>query len=148
PGGLSINSSTGAITGTVAVGAAADGPYTVTVLAEDGTYFGETSFHWAVNCPVSLTTPDDQSNTEGDAVSLAISASGSGTLSYSASGLPTSLSINSSTGVISGTISSGLTAGVYTTTVTVTDGTNTAKLDFAWTIFAAGTIVVTNPGAQ
>ena len=45
PAGLEIDGATGVIAGTVAVGAAAEGPYTVTVVAEDGTYNGSANFH-------------------------------------------------------------------------------------------------------
>jgi large repetitive protein len=57
---------------------------------------------------------------------------------YSATGLPTGLSINSSTGVISGTIdrsaSQGGTTGVYNVVVTRSDGTLSATQAFSWTI--------------
>ena len=72
----------------------------------------------------------------------------SGTLVFSATGLPTGLSISSSTGTISGTISSALTPGNYTTTVSVTDGTNTDLDSFGWTIYPVSTVRVTNPGTQ
>ena len=90
PGGLHINTSTGAITGTVAVGAAEDGPYTVTVTANDGTYSASQTYAWDVTNPIAIVQPPDQSNTEGDTVSLALSTSytGSGTLVYGATGLP------------------------------------------------------------
>ncbi|MHC3475701.1 M4 family metallopeptidase, partial [Streptomyces sp. 7R007] len=54
---------------------------------------------------VTVTNPGSQSSTVGTAVSLQISASStnSGSLTYAASGLPSGLSINSSTGLISGT---------------------------------------------
>ena len=68
---------------------------------------------------VSVASPGDQSTAVGGAVSLQINASGgTAPLSYRASGLPAGLSINSSTGLISGTVS---TAGSSTVTVTVTD---------------------------
>ena len=127
PGGLSINSSTGAITGTIATGDAANGPYTVTLMASDGTYSAHVSFEWDVNCAVSLTAPADQTNNAGDSVSLQVVASDSisgSTLSFSASGLPSGLSINSSTGVISGTITAG---GSWQPTVTAGDGTYSAS---------------------
>ena len=143
PGGLSINSSTGSISGTVSVGAAADGPYSVTILAEDGTYSNEMSFTWNVNNPITLTTPDDQSNTFGDSASLSVVASGSGTLAYSATGLPSGLSINSSTGAISGTISAG---GTFEPTVTVGNGTYSTSAGFEWDV--ASTITITDSGDQ
>ena len=48
PSGLSINSSTGAITGTVATGDAANGPYTVDVTVTDGTYSTDVEFGWTI----------------------------------------------------------------------------------------------------
>ncbi|MER6420935.1 M4 family metallopeptidase [Streptomyces sp. NPDC001137] len=87
---------------------------------------------------VTVTNPGSQSSTVGTAVSLQISASStnSGSLTYAASGLPTGLSINSSTGVISGTPT---TAGTYSTTVTVTDSTGaTGTASFTWTVSSSG----------
>ncbi|WP_435851762.1 M4 family metallopeptidase [Streptomyces umbrinus] len=87
---------------------------------------------------VTVTNPGSQSSTVGTAVSLAITASStnSGTLTYAASGLPTGLSISSSTGTISGTPT---TAGTYSTTVTVTDSTGaTGTASFTWTVSASG----------
>ncbi|MEU1530918.1 putative Ig domain-containing protein [Streptomyces fagopyri] len=87
---------------------------------------------------VTVTAPGNQSTTTGGSVSLQISASDSAgaTLTYSASGLPTGLSINSSTGLISGTAS---TAGTYSTTVTATDSTGaTGSASFTWTVSSGG----------
>ncbi|EPD63968.1 M4 family metallopeptidase [Streptomyces sp. HGB0020] len=87
---------------------------------------------------VTVTNPGSQSSTVGTAVSLQISASSTngGSLSYAASGLPTGLSINSSTGVISGTPT---TAGTYSTTVTVTDSTGAkGTASFSWTVSTSG----------
>ena len=59
-----------------------------------------------------MTAIDDQTSKEGQVVSLQVTASETGaTLTYSADGLPAGLSINSSTGLISGTISTGACSG-------------------------------------
>ncbi len=46
-------------------GDAANGPYFVTILAEDGTYSASTDFNWNVNSPVSIIIPEDQTNNQG-----------------------------------------------------------------------------------
>ncbi|MFE4998357.1 M4 family metallopeptidase [Streptomyces mirabilis] len=103
---------------------------------------------------VTVTNPGSQSSTVGTAVSLQISASSTntGTLSYAATGLPTGLSINSSTGAITGTPT---TAGTYSSTVTVTDSTGaTGTASFTWTVSTSGggtctsTQLLGNPGFE
>ncbi|MDQ0910664.1 Zn-dependent metalloprotease [Streptomyces canus] len=87
---------------------------------------------------VTVTNPGSQSTTVGTAVSLQVSASStnSGSLTYAATGLPTGLSISSSTGLISGTPT---TAGSYSTTVTVTYSTGaTGTASFTWTVSSSG----------
>jgi len=148
PPGLVINPSTGAITGTMALGAAAAGTYTVTVIAGDSTYSASQTFDWGPGSPVTITSPGDQTNTEGDTVSLSISASDSGgTVKYSAYGLPAGLHINTSSGAITGTVAPGASAqGPYTVVVTASDGTYGASVTFNWTI--NDPITITNPGVQ
>jgi hypothetical protein len=87
---------------------------------------------------VTVTNPGNQSSTVGAAVSLQIHASdsGSATLTYSASGLPAGLSINSSSGLISGTPSTAATSSV---TVTAKDTTGAAgSASFTWTVSSSG----------
>ena len=88
---------------------------------------------------VTVTNPGNQTSTVGTSVSLQIQASDSDpsqTLTYSATGLPTGLSINSSSGLISGTPTS---AGTYTTTVTAKDTTGASGTATAtWTVNPAG----------
>ena len=88
---------------------------------------------------VTVTNPGNQTGTVGTAKSLQISASDSAsgqTLTYSATGLPAGLSINSSTGLISGTPT---TAATYTTVVTATDTTGAkGTASFSWTISSTG----------
>jgi serine protease len=88
---------------------------------------------------VTVTNPGNQTGTVGTAVSLQIHATDSAsgqTLTYSATGLPPGLSINSSTGLISGTPT---TAGTSSVTVTAKDTTNASgSASFTWTISTSG----------
>ncbi|MFG2953523.1 putative Ig domain-containing protein [Streptomyces sp. NPDC048291] len=105
-----------------------------------GTPNGTTAFASGTSTgnTVTVTNPGSQSTATGSSVSLQISASDSAgaTLTYSASGLPTGLSISSSTGLISGTAS---TAGTYSATVTATDSTGASgSASFTWTVSTSG----------
>ncbi len=147
PAGLQINSSTGVISGTVAAGDAANGPYSVTIMAGDGTYSATQTFNWNINSPITITAPADQTNNEGDTVSLAVSASGSGTLTYSALGLPAGLAINPSTGAISGTIALGNSGiGSFAPIIIVGNGTSIDSVSFNW--YVNGAVTLTSPGDQ
>jgi hypothetical protein len=99
---------------------------------------------------VSIIGPGSLTSAVGSTVDYQVQADDTctGTLSYAASGLPTGLSINSSTGVISGTAS---TAGAYKVTLTGTDTTGpSGSATFTWTVGsgAANTVTVTNPGSE
>jgi endo-1,4-beta-xylanase len=88
---------------------------------------------------VTVTNPGTQNGTVGTAASLQIQATDSAsgqTLSYSAAGLPAGLSINASTGLISGTPTSSAN---NTVTVTVKDTTGASgTASFAWNISGSG----------
>lgn len=79
----------------------------------------------------TLNQPPNQSGTVGNSATLALSATDpeGAPLSYNATGLPPGLSINASTGVISGTLQ---TAGNYSVTATASDGTLTSSKPFTW----------------
>jgi hypothetical protein len=87
---------------------------------------------------VSVTSPGNQTSTVGNPVSLQIQASDSdgGTLSYSAAGLPAGLTINPTTGLITGTPTA---AGTPSVTVTAKDATGpSGNTTFSWTINPTG----------
>ena len=102
---------------------------------------------------VTVTSPGSQTSTVATAVSLQIKASDSAsgqTLTYSATGLPAGLSINSSSGLISGTPT---TAGSSSVTVTAKDGTGASGgTSFTWTVSSASTCTASqllgNPGFE
>jgi len=133
PDGLSINETTGLISGTLSYSSA--GQNTVTISVSDGSSSVSIVFTWTVSnvnrWPV-ITTPGNQTSDENDTISLQIVASDpdtNDTLTYSSSTLPDGLSINSNTGLISGTLSS---IGTTSTTVYVSDGSLTASSSFDW----------------
>jgi hypothetical protein len=88
---------------------------------------------------VTVTSPGSQSATAGTAAALqihAVSSTGAAITSYAASGLPPGMSIDSTTGRISGT---PRTAGTYSVKVTATDTTGTTgSASFTWTIERLG----------
>jgi hypothetical protein len=148
PSGLSINPSTGLISGTLAVGSYSNSPYSVTVAASNGTLSSSQTFNWTVNPRISLTTPNNQTNVEGNTVSLQVQASESGaTLMYTAANLPAGLGINTSSGLISGTITAGDSGS---SPYPVSDGTYSSSADFSWIVTHANNHppVLTNPRTQ
>ena len=100
------------------------------------------------NIPVSMDAISAQSSRQNDAtVSLTPSVTNDGdTLTFSASGLPTGLSINTSTGAITGTPTA---AGTYNATVSVSDSNGGADSEsFTWTISANNAPVMSSIGNQ
>src|SRR5262249_31367658 len=98
---------------------------------------------------VSLTSPGNQSSTEGDMPTLSIQASARfGNVAFKANGLPQGLTIDSTSGVIQGTVAAGDASGSpYTVTVMAVDGINVSQsVTFSWTVSPA--IVVTKPDPQ
>ena len=122
PAGITINSGTGAISGTPS----AAGSSTVTVTVIDSTTPTQVSasrqFTLTINPALSITTASLPGGIAGSTYSAMVAAAGGTTpYSWSASGLPSGLGIDAGTGAISGT-PSGTSSG--NVTVTVTDSTS------------------------
>ena len=89
-----------------------------TITVSDGTLTDTDSFTWTVTntnqAPVFSTDITDQTDAEGDIVSLDADATDADldTLTYSAPSLPAGVTINPSTGVISGTLTNA-SSGTY-----------------------------------
>ncbi|MCX8494894.1 MAG: putative Ig domain-containing protein, partial [Akkermansiaceae bacterium] len=116
PNGLSINTSTGAITGTPTV----NGTSNVTISATNTGGTGSATLALTVVAvPPTITSVLTTSAQELIAYSYQITASGSPT-SYNATGLPGGLTVNTTTGLISGT-SNAATAGTYNVTISATN---------------------------
>ncbi len=115
-----------------------------------------TGFLDPTNAAPTVFDPGDQTNAEGDSVSLTITASDpdpSDTWTFSADGLPTDLSINLNTGEISGTLTANASTGSpYSVEVTATDDGMpplSGSTTFTWTVTDVNHVpVVTNPGNQ
>ncbi|MET3664717.1 putative Ig domain-containing protein [Caulobacter sp. 1776] len=118
PTGLSLNASTGAITGTPTTA----GSYTFTIQATDNN--GATATHaysGAIAAALVITTSTLPTPVLGAAYGETISSSGGVapvTFAVSAGGLPAGLSLNASTGAITG---APTTAGAYAFTISATD---------------------------
>ena len=131
------------------------GPYTSATYNpdEDSTYIGTDFFTFTVsdgtntasgtailiqNKPV-ITDPGDQTDDEGDVISLQIDAKdpNGDDLTYEATELPGGLSIDPDTGLISGTISyiASQNSPYDPVTITVTDtDSNSSFVEFMWTV--------------
>ena len=123
PTGFSINSSTGAIAGTLNTASTSN----ITITATNAGGSDSESFSLAVASPLaapSISPIGNQSrNADGSTFSLTPTNTGGAASSWSATGLPAGFSINPSTGAIAGTLNT-----VATNTITIT-ATNAAGSD-------------------
>ena len=130
PTGLSLNSSTGLVTGTPYTA----GNYLVKITVSDGTHSATGSFTWQISS-VSIAAPQDQTNTEGDPVSVQLAGIAAGQVTYVAANLPAGLTLDGQTGVISGTLSPGDAANSpYFVDIAAISGGNAASQSFLWTV--------------
>jgi uncharacterized repeat protein (TIGR01451 family) len=129
----------GAGTHTFTNGVTLTTPGLQTVTATDTTTTSITGSETVTVAPdtVTVTNPGNQTSTEGEPADLQIVASdlGGASLTYSATGLPTGLSINAATGVISG---APFFAGTSSVTVTATDQATGVhgSASFTWVVNA------------
>lgn len=141
PTGLTLHPGTSTtIDGTLATAVAT--PAKVLVKVTDAFGFVSTAaFTWTVNAKPNLTNPAAQITTRNTAVTLnSTIAGGSAPLAYTATGLPTGLSINATTGVITGTPT---VVSQRTVTVTATDAVGQSDAEtFAWSVVVAPTVNV------
>jgi YVTN family beta-propeller protein len=96
-----------------------------------GPYSESRIIHVTADNAPSIANPGDQTTPLNQNVSLQITATGQGTITFAATGLPPGLSINS-TGLISGTVAE---LGVSLVTITATSSLGpTASHQFRWTV--------------
>jgi prepilin-type N-terminal cleavage/methylation domain-containing protein len=129
PPGLAI-SDAGVISGKPT----AAGTYVVRVIVKDNASTNDASFNWVVNALPAIPQPPDQTWDAGSVVSYQVPLTG-GTpkLTWSATGLPTGLSIDPLTGIIKGTTTVFGAAAVATVKVGVTDSFGqTSSATFKW----------------
>jgi prepilin-type N-terminal cleavage/methylation domain-containing protein len=145
PPGLTLPSDTGTITGTPTTA----GTYKVTVTVTDREKrIDDATFTWTISALPAVTSPGAQTSRVGTPVSLTMATTGGHQpmSAWTATGLPTGLSIDPATGIISGTPTTERKTAAPVT-VTVTDaGNKTASVTFTWRVLTA--VVITNPGAQ
>jgi len=132
PQNLSLDPSTGEISGDIASNASANSPYNFTVEVTDGLGTKQANLSITVYEELQITTTTLPDAYEGVSYSYTLTASGGNSANYtwSISGQPAWLSIDSSSGELSGTPPAGSAGNTYTFTVTVDDGLQNANKQF------------------
>ncbi|MEV4351822.1 type II secretion system protein [Actinoplanes sp. NPDC049596] len=143
--GLVIDATTGAITGT----ATTAGTYVATITATDQNgVAGSSTYTHVVYPTLTLTAVANQTINLNDKLTLTAAGAGGdgGKYTYSATGLPAGVSINSKTGAISDKVG---VSGRFLPTITVTDATGgtggTASQQFVLIVNTATSLVFTAP---
>ncbi|MGO9872199.1 MAG: putative Ig domain-containing protein [Acidimicrobiia bacterium] len=139
PPGLTINSSTGVISGTPTASGAP--LVTVTLNDVDGDNPATTNYTLTINAAPSIATTSPLPNSTVNVPYSTTLAATAGTSPYiwSATGLPTGLALNATTGVISGTPTATVTA---TVAVTLTDAAGaTSSQNLSLTVAAGSTTI-------
>ena len=145
PAGLQIDADTGLIAGTPT----AVGLFPVSVTASDGVDQGQVEFDWEItaveNSAPQITNPGDQVSALGEVIDLGIGASDAqgDALSFSATGLPPGLAMDSASGRITGAPSA---LGQFVTEITVSDGAESDSTTFSWEIRVVASATALVPG--
>jgi len=130
PTGLSLNTSTGAITGTTS----STGSYSFTIRATNTWGYAEKAFSGTIYTAPAWTDSTIANMIYGQAYSDAVAASGYPAVTYSisAGALPSGITLNSSTGAITGT---STTAGSYSFTVRAENAVSSVTQSFTDSLF-------------
>ena len=155
PAGLSIDSATGLISGTLSLGSSVGSPYVVEVSLTDtstSTVLASVVFNWVVTDPTVLTFAAiaDQSSLIDDVVDLGVVVTGGDVnepLSFVMSGAPAGLSIDSSSGQVTGTIDASAAFGgpsldgIHQVTITASRlGSADVDYVFTWAVSSAPSV--------
>jgi hypothetical protein len=162
PSGVTFNTATGVLSGTP--GSSTGGTYPITFTAQNGVLPNATqSFTLTVGQPPAITSASNATFTVGAAGSFTVTATGFPAPTFSETGaLPTGVTLNSATGVLSGIPAAGM-GGTYSITITAQNGTTpnatqsftltvnqaaaiTSANNTAFTVNTAGTFTVTASG--
>jgi uncharacterized delta-60 repeat protein len=141
PDGLSVNTASGLISGVPTVA----GTFNVDLSASNGEGTGHATLVLTIAstlAPPVITSPTTATATVGALFTYQITATNSPT-SFGASGLPAGLTVNTSTGLISGTPTG---AGVFSVTLSATNSAGTGMATLTLTINPAAP-VVTSPSS-
>ena len=150
PSGLSLNTSNGAITGTAnAVSSNTTSTFTIRATTTSASVFADRQFSILVNAPIitfdtasgSIGTVEDKNRANGSYTLSPVTAtvtSGSLTYAVTVGALPASVSLNSSTGAITGNFDAVGSDTTTTFTITATETTTsvTASRQFSITVNA------------
>ena len=141
PPGLIVDPATGTITGTPTIG----GVFTVTISATNVSGTTNNILTITITDPVPVITSDTSTTAEeGIAFTYPVEADNAPT-NYSAAGLPAGLTINATTGVISGTPT---LTGSFATTITVTNSAGSTTQVLHIKIIGQNPVLAPNPVTQ
>lgn len=148
PSGVSFNTTSGVLSGTPATGTG--GIYTITFTASNGTSPDATqAFTLTVDQAPKITSANSTGFTAGAAGSFTVTATGypTPTMSLASGTLPSGVSFDAATGVLSGNPAAG-TGGTYTLTFKATNGISPDATQTSTLTVQFAPIVTTQPADQ